>query len=772
MLNILKNKNIIIFVFLLLTIISVFIAHNVFNKKEVEKVFEENKVNKNQFAMYVENESGEFVEYIDNELFPDSSMYTFNEEKSYCVDNKDNIVDNVISYDSGKVTVTSNKTIYCTLYFNGDSIPPIISVNIIDNYYTSARLSILSNESGTYCINTSNIIGDISNCTLQGNVAENVTIITSNFTTSNQYYVHIKDKYGNETISEALDIKVLYQKVEYIETTGTQYIDSGVKATDSSIDFTLQLTNDSVINQGIIGARVSSSTYLTRFNLFYNNHTSAAYTLKLDWEGVTQSVNTEIMLLNEDINIKLNEDRSVIVNGNEYSSTAGDAALDLNMYIGNFNNNGTPYQTGAYAKWKTVKMYTSGVLVRDFVPVYRVSDNVVGMFDEVNKVFYTNIGTGAFGKGDNINEDAPTNNSVVINDGVTKTNNTSVTLTLSSNGATEMCVSNTNTCDNWEIYGTSKDWTLTEGEGTKTVYVWYRDDAGNTTNYVTDKIILNILNYVCDSGTTLGTCLQSAKTAGFNSTMKGGLYRYQGASGTVDNYICFGTSDKDTCLANTDAHMYRIIGIASDGRIKVMKNYALNTAYYWHNSYSSSTTWPNSDLYKGLNGISGGKYSNLFIGNTSYMPDGWEDKIETTTWKHGYNTNVNVTADALYNTENAWTNTTNAKIGLIYAHDYAYAYQSGGLNCSGSGSYSTCVKSWMHISVSDSGAPDFAEWTMSRYGYDSALSAYTAWAVFSNGFVSHPILNDVISVRPVFYLKSTVQFEGGTGTSNDPFIIS
>lgn len=220
--------------------------------------------------------------------------------------------------------------------------------------------------------------------------------------------------------------------------------------------------------------------------------------------------------------------------------------------------------------------------------------------------------------------------------------------------------------------------------------------------------------------------------------------------------------------------MYRIIGIAEDGRIKVIKNESFNTAYYWHNTQSTNTTWPNSDLYKGLNGISSGKYGNLFIGNTSYIPSGWEEKIETTLWKYGDNTNINQTADALYNTENEWTDTIEAKIGLMYVHDYAYAYQSGRLNCSSSGLASTCVQSWMHISVSDPGALATYEWTMSRYGHvpSSSCGTYNVWRVYSNGAVGYYDLIFAIPVRPVFFLKSTVEFLGGTGTSDDPFIIS
>ena len=42
------------------------------------------------------------------------------------------------------------------------------------------------------------------------------------------------------------------------------------------------------------------------------------------------------------------------------------------------------------------------IMQRDFVPVYRKSDNEIGMLDVVNNVFYTNDGAGAFTKGNDV----------------------------------------------------------------------------------------------------------------------------------------------------------------------------------------------------------------------------------------------------------------------------------------------------------------------------------------------------------------------------------
>ncbi len=74
--------------------------------------------------------------------------------------------------------------------------------------------------------------------------------------------------------------------------------------------------------------------------------------------------------------------------------------------------------------------------------------------------------------------------SVVINSGVSSTATNSVTLTLSSSDAngtvTGMKISNDGVSYSSEfVYATSRTWTLSSGYGNKTVYVLFKDSAGN-----------------------------------------------------------------------------------------------------------------------------------------------------------------------------------------------------------------------------------------------------------------------------------------------------
>ncbi len=256
--------------------------------------------------------------------------------------------------------------------------------------------------------------------------------------------------------------------------------------------------------------------------------------------------------------------------------------------------------------------------------------------------------------------------------------------------------------------------------------------------------------------------LNTLKPAGLNTSMEGGLYRFQGATGNVNNFICFGTTDKTTCTQNMNKYMYRIIGIDSLNQLKLIKKNALSVAYNWNTDFETNITWSDSELFSGLN-------DNYFLNNTSYIESLWKNKILTKSWKYGDVEKSSDTANNIYQMENSWSDTVDAKIGLMFLHDYYYAYQSNGLNCAWNGEYSMCQNSWLQIKQNDLDAIYYSEWTMTRAGkYDGD---YGAWYITSSGYVEEYYLSTSNSVRPVFYLTTDVSYLGGTGTIEDPIMI-
>ncbi len=168
----------------------------------------------------------------------------------------------------------------------------------------------------------------------------------------------------------------------------------------------------------------------------------------------------------------------------------------------------------------------------------------------------------------------------------------------------------------------------------------------------------------------------------------GDMYRYQGTD-NVNNYICFGT--EDDCSKSEDLinkYMYRIIGITEDGSLKLIKESEINTIRYPTYDYKDSP------LRNELNG-------SAFLTNTNYMTAEWADGINTHKWLYGqagvvsgtdlYNGNYmyeiesgqkEVTFNSKFDTSNgkfetttkAWDESVDDKAGMLYVHDYLYAY--------------------------------------------------------------------------------------------------
>ena len=101
------------------------------------------------------------------------------------------------------------------------------------------------------------------------------------------------------------------------------------------------------------------------------------------------------------------------------------------------------------------------------------ANDTVGNMGKSNTVYFT------------VNTNPPTG-SIIIADGAAYTNSTSVTLTLSAEDDTssisQMRFRNEDntTWSNWEPYVTSKSWTLSSGDGTKTVFVQFASASDAT----------------------------------------------------------------------------------------------------------------------------------------------------------------------------------------------------------------------------------------------------------------------------------------------------
>ena len=298
--------------------------------------------------------------------------------------------------------------------------------------------------------------------------------------------------------------------------------------------------------------------------------------------------------------------------------------------------------------------------------------------------------------------------------------------------------------------------------------------TSNGTYYVCVKLVDKVGNasYVSKSiVATLGTkgsdlVDDRANIANLSNNLVGDMYRYQGtATAVTNNYICFGTTNKSTCTANTGTYMYRIIGIDTSGRMKLIKKEALDTSFRWS---GSTNEWAYATTFTSLN-------DSTFLTNTTFVPSGWSDKIATITWKYGKQSSaLNQPGTVIYDYEigsNAkFTSTVDAKISLMYMHDYYLALNNTTSCGYGGSTYSQCKNGWISLSTNDSGAPVPSEWTMSASANNNGGKP-SAWIIYSTGYTTNYKVTDYLSIRPVFFLNSSVNIVDGTGTISDPYMI-
>lgn len=185
-------------------------------------------------------------------------------------------------------------------------------------------------------------------------------------------------------------------QLEWIEGTGVQYIDTGVKGGSScSYEIKFICSSTSIIGnyQGILG--YSSSTQVTFPKIFQDNNSTGTSTSSLYAQsyGTGSKVNVNLgNIANQTVTVKYNG-TTVYLDGTSKGNLVNTGWGNENICV-NINNT-----SKGVSKIFYVKMYTDGVLVRDFIPALRKSDYEVGLYDKVNNQFYSNSGLGYFKPG-------------------------------------------------------------------------------------------------------------------------------------------------------------------------------------------------------------------------------------------------------------------------------------------------------------------------------------------------------------------------------------
>ena len=186
------------------------------------------------------------------------------------------------------------------------------------------------------------------------------------------------------------------REVEYLQSSGTQYIDTGVKgknnlAYKTKINYTSLSTSGS---NGIGGEYITNgSAYIgmVRANghftyLYYNTAVETAKTLYANTDYVIDSIQNSGSQI-----VKIDDE--VISNG----TLTGTFTSTRNVFLFAICSTNDAADVFGSLKMYYLQIHDGGVLVRDFVPVFK--DGVACMVDKLTGTAYLNQGTGSFSVG-------------------------------------------------------------------------------------------------------------------------------------------------------------------------------------------------------------------------------------------------------------------------------------------------------------------------------------------------------------------------------------
>ena len=187
-----------------------------------------------------------------------------------------------------------------------------------------------------------------------------------------------------------------WRRFEYLQSSGTQYIDTGVNA-DSNLSVKFKFSPTSVSSTTLpIGAIYQNSSSYIRHHI-NNFRDYVGYHLGAD----PYYVSTSKYSANTDYEYDVDMQSSTItVNNQVLSFTNTTFNTNLNYWLFRRNSNSSGLMYYGSLKLYYFKMYYQGVLIRNFVPAQYNGE--YGMWDLVEDKFYPNKGTGSFTVGPEI----------------------------------------------------------------------------------------------------------------------------------------------------------------------------------------------------------------------------------------------------------------------------------------------------------------------------------------------------------------------------------
>lgn len=200
------------------------------------------------------------------------------------------------------------------------------------------------------------------------------------------------DHSGEPTFSGRLPIG--YTEVEYIESTGGQYIATGVMPDQDTRVVMDVAPNEEQTAEGHFFSVRHNNVF---FVMYFQPNLSSWYNTRFGTQAVVGMPTS------------LNNYSRVVIDKNQNVTTVAGQSVSAN--IENFNipyqiplfgrNTSGTFDTFISAKLYSCKIYKGGVLLRNFIPCQNQTKEV-GLYDTVSAQFYGNKGTGKFSSGPSV----------------------------------------------------------------------------------------------------------------------------------------------------------------------------------------------------------------------------------------------------------------------------------------------------------------------------------------------------------------------------------
>lgn len=193
-----------------------------------------------------------------------------------------------------------------------------------------------------------------------------------------------------------------YRQVEYIEGTGTQYINTGVHqdANSYALECTFSLATNVYSGNTYLMGVASTRLFVMIYGQDQSQKTQLSLGIGNGWHREsTANVYADKRTYKVDMkNLKAYVDGvSKSATNNSYSR--GNTAKAIFAIFTDGVSDGSFGSGRTKGKCYGAKIWKNDVLIHNYYPCYEVSTSTVGMYDIIDKAFLTNAGTGDFTAG-------------------------------------------------------------------------------------------------------------------------------------------------------------------------------------------------------------------------------------------------------------------------------------------------------------------------------------------------------------------------------------